>query len=120
MLEMILFDHGEQWTTVRMVLLSQYGATQLTIESFTNGTISGTLHLHGVRPFSSAMGEPGQCDILNGPCYQDGSYLQGRRILEDAIEHGEDAIWAELAEYQSYFTDQGPDPIALYVASEEA
>jgi hypothetical protein len=41
------------------------------------------------------------CDVLEGPCYYDGSSLQARDVLEKwvASERDDEVIWAELAEY---------------------
>jgi hypothetical protein len=36
------------------------------------------------------------CDVIDGPCYYDGSSLQAQDVFDIMIEGGTDALWAEM------------------------
>lgn len=41
----------------------------------------------------------GDCEILGGPCYYDGSSLNADRVFEVLLREGGDKVWEQLEDY---------------------
>lgn len=101
--------YGISTMKIRFVLIGKLGAVQ---HVFSTG-----IYPKGIRP-SEYMGydlgyhspKPlyeGQaicsdnCDLVNAPCYYDGSTLNAEPVADAFVTEGEDAVWKRLEEYYS-------------------
>lgn len=56
------------------------------------------LGYHSPVPMYEGQNSMGECNLLGGICYYDGSGLRAEEVLETLIREGSDAVWAFLDE----------------------
>jgi hypothetical protein len=52
----------------------------------------------------------GDCDVLGGPCYYDGSTLNAEKVVEGFLAGGTDWLWPKLEEYYRCVFEGGEYP----------
>jgi hypothetical protein len=59
-----------------------------------------------VQIYGSQDPMDGECDILGGQCYYDGSGLRADELLQRFIFEGEPAVWRELQDFHDELMEQ--------------
>lgn len=64
------------------------------------------LGYHSPRPLYDEQTQMGSCDVLDGPCFYEGSGLNADLLIENFIERGDEYVWQALeAYYRHTFED---------------
>lgn len=61
--------------------------------------MAADLGYHSPKPMYEGQTSIGDCGLLGGDCYYDGSGLNAKPILEKLIAEGGEAAWKELEDY---------------------
>lgn len=68
------------------------------------------LGYHAYKPTYEGQSQMDDCDILNGPCFYDGSGLNAELLIEPFLAHGEDYLWPALEAYYRFTFEDTPWP----------
>lgn len=69
-------------------------------QNYDLGYHSPTPHYEGQTRMSE------KCEILDGPCYYDGSGLNGEPFVEMFLREGDTAVWRELERYYAHVFEE--------------
>lgn len=67
------------------------------------GKVTGwDLGYHSPRPLYDGQSPMGECDVLEGQCFYDGSSLNADLLVENFIAQGDAYVWAALEAYYRF------------------
>lgn len=108
--------HGRHGMQIRFLLMAEGGVTQFlmytdwtpgsvdgigSMRGSGSGTMAADLGHHWLSPVYEGESLTHEaCEYLHGaPCFYDGSGLNAGPVLTRFVDHGLDAVWAELETY---------------------
>ena len=68
------------------------------------------LGYHAYKPVYEGQSQMDDCDILNGPCFYDGSGLNAELLIEPFLSQGEEYLWPALEAYYAHTFNDAPWP----------
>lgn len=120
--------HGQHGSELRMYAVGPLGAIQFVVFTMWGrrasmerteahvrggmdarmlfGPMPADLGYHAREPQYDGQTSMGECDILGGDCFYDGSGLAAEEVFETLVAHGIEAVWNRLdAEYAIRFVE---------------
>ena len=124
-------DYGIHGCELAFYLIGPKGAIQFVIytnwylphvqDEMDNRPINSRLPFLGHKPIPADIGRhshvpmyegetpmEGECNIIGGTCYYDGSGLQAEDVFKIMLEGGTDALWAEMERRYHLWLEPAP------------